>query len=243
MVFQLLPILSIMRDFYQKPRNPERFQTYLQLLQGNTKGDLVLPIGGFNPMGKEHVLEKLNALDALNAEQIIENTLLEFNKKQNKTPIFKVALNLSDDLHGGWTNRFTTDYDNKFKINALVSRQFCTPVFWTSEEYDAALIKKRTLASLYRTLYWSTHPKPTTLKDHIEQEKYVAQQVGFKEELPDIDFKKWADFYQKHADSDDYSLIFNFLYGDKVCEALGFGCFGIGEERAGFWFAEYLACK
>ncbi len=235
MTFQLLPILSIMRDFYQKPRNPERFQTYLQLLQGNTKGDLALPIGGFNPMGKEHVLEKLDALAALNAEQIIEKTLFEFNKEQthkDKTPIFKVALCLSDDLKGGWTNRFTTDYDNKFKINALVHRHFCTPVFWTSETPDAALIKKRTLASLYRTLYWSTHPKPTTLKDHIEQEKYVAQQVGGGVELPNIDFKKLTDFYQKYAQSDDYSLIFNFLYGDKASETLGFGCFGIGEEKA-----------
>ena len=50
MTAELLPIIETMLDFYQKPRAPERFHAYLQLLQGNTKNDLVLPIGGFNPM-------------------------------------------------------------------------------------------------------------------------------------------------------------------------------------------------
>jgi hypothetical protein len=242
MTFELLPIIEIMRDFYQKSRNPQRFQTYLQMLQGDTKDDLILPIGAYNPMGKDHVLEKLNELQSLDAEKIIEKMLLEFNKKQkNKTPIFKVVLCLSDDLHGGWTNRYTSDYDSKFKINALVTRQFCTPIFWTSEEFDPILIKKRTQAYLYRTEHWLSNPKPKTLKEHIEQEKYVAQQIGSTAELLDMDFEKLADFYKKHTDSDNYTLIFNFFYGDKASKSLGFPCFGISEKGTGFGFAESIA--
>ena len=70
MTAELLPIIETMLDFYQKPRTPERFQAYLQLLQGSTKNDLALPIGGFNPMGKEHVSEKLIELQKIDAERI-----------------------------------------------------------------------------------------------------------------------------------------------------------------------------
>ena len=136
MTFELLPIIDKMLELYQKSRNFDRFQDYLNLLQGETKGDLAIPISGFNPMAKEHVLDKLMELKDLCAEQIIAETIFELNKtiiKEGSSDIFKISLTLSDDLKGGWTNRFTTDYDSKFKLNALMNRHFCTPVFWTSE--------------------------------------------------------------------------------------------------------------
>ena len=136
MTFELLPIIDKMLELYQKSRNFDRFQDYLNLLQGETKGDLAIPISGFNPMAKEHVLDKLMELKDLCAEQIIAETILELNKtiiKEGSSDIFKISLTLADDLKGAWTNRFTTDYDSKFKLNALMNRHFCTPVFWTSE--------------------------------------------------------------------------------------------------------------
>ena len=57
MEFQLKPILSEMKEFYQKPLSNKRFEEYLSMLQGETKGDLVLPIAGFNPMAKEDIIE------------------------------------------------------------------------------------------------------------------------------------------------------------------------------------------
>ena len=62
------------------PIGQERFQAYLTLLKGNSKDDMVLPIGGFNPMTKPQVLEKLLELKSLNAEQIIENTIEKINQ-------------------------------------------------------------------------------------------------------------------------------------------------------------------
>lgn len=44
-MFVLHPILDTMIAFYELPRTPERFNRYLELLRGDTKGDLVLPIG------------------------------------------------------------------------------------------------------------------------------------------------------------------------------------------------------
>lgn len=241
MNFELLPILDLMLDFYEKPRDLGRFQAYLALLQGDTKGDLAVPIGGFNPMAKAHVLDKLRELKALNAEKIMAETLANAFPKQKNAPVFKVALTLADDAQGGWTNRFTTDFDSKFKINALVNRQFCTPVFWTSDNFNATLIQETTMEYAFRTAYWhNKKTRPQTLKDHFEQEQFVAKNTAYKTPKPACDAASLRQFYTVHADSDDYALIFNFFYGDAASESLGFKTFGTKDAFAGFKFARHF---
>lgn len=144
MTFEVAPVLSFFEALYQKPPSKKRFEEYIHKLQGPTKGNLNFPIGGFNPMAKEHALQKIKELKSLQAENIIAETLNELNKKikSDHSRTIKVILNLADDLKGGWTNRYTTDFDSKFKINALVTRNFCTPFFWTSEDYNPNLKKK-----------------------------------------------------------------------------------------------------
>jgi hypothetical protein len=242
MYFELVPILDIMLDFYEKPRDLGRFQAYLSLLQGETKGDLARPIGGFNPMAKPHVLDKLKELKALDAEKIMAEALADLNDKQKNTPVFKVSLTVSDDFQGGWTNRDTTDFDSKFKLNPLIQRQFCTPIFWTSEDYSKDIIHERTMEYAFRTQYWfDKKTKPVTLKDHFEQELFVAKKGTPQYESPKLpcDTVFLRNFYKTHADSDDYAVIFNFFYGDAACETLGFKTFGTKDAMAGFKFARY----
>jgi hypothetical protein len=240
MSFELLPTLDLMLDFYQKPRDFDRFNAYLALLQGDTKGDLARPIGGFNPMAKPHVVAKLTELKDLDAEKIMAESLAEAFPKQSNVPVFKIALTLSDDAQGGWTNRFTSDFDSKFKLNALITRQFCTPVFWTSEDFNATIIYEKTMAYAFRTLYWlNKKSKPKTLKDHFEQEQFVAKNVAHKSPKPPCDTVFLQNFYDNHAESDDYAVIFNFFYGDAASESLGFKTFGTKGEMAGFKFARH----
>ncbi len=222
MVFEQLPTIDLMLHLYQKPRTIERFNDYLTTLQGHTNGDLAFPIAGFNPMGKQLVTQKLNELKKLGAEQIIQTVLTQLNKTLIQEPnkeVFKVALNLSDDLEGGWTNRFTSDFDSKFKINALVKRKFCTPIFWTSEVYSEKLIIERTTQCIYRTVYWLNHTKPNTLSDYVSQEKFVAEKTGR------ISFPE-NEFYNKNKYSENYHLIFNYFYGDAASASLNFPMFG-----------------
>lgn len=225
MTFELLPVLDIMLNLYQKPRSNDRFQEYLKILRGNTKDDLIMPIGGFNPMAKEHILDKLYELKALNAEAIIQDVAALLNEKKliYTEKKYKIALNLSDDLMGGWTNRFTTDFDSKFKINALVKRQFCTPIFWTSESFNELLIRQRTFEFALRTIYWLEKPKPITLREFVEQEQFVIQNSPISEQMPLSDALK--NFYLKHSESDNYHLIFNYFYGDDASNQLGFPLF------------------
>jgi hypothetical protein len=241
MTFEIVPILQKMKELYEKPANFNRFREYLQLLIGGSDNDLETPIGGFNPMAKAHILEKLNELIALDAEQIAQETLVEINQLQSKDGIqYKVFLNLSDDLKGGWTNHYTSDYDSKFKINGIFRRKFCTPILWTSESYSSALIRNRVAEYVYRSIYWTKKPNPKTLKEHLEQEIFVANCVKDKDIPREFDSKSAKDFYLTHQDSDNYNLIFNFFYGDRASESLGFATFGTEENMTGFEYARVL---
>lgn len=247
MQFKLLPTLDTMLKLYQKPHDFDRFKDYLRLLQGDTHHDVELPISGFNPMAKEHIIPKIQELQTLKAEEFAQNLFFDLNKKLQNVEnelVFSVALNISDDLKGGWTNRFTSDFDSKFKLNAWVKRAFCTPIFWTSEAFSKEMIAERILSYCYRTLYRVLNPnfKPLTLAQHLAQEIFISQNVKTHAK-PLVNFAEIEDFYQKYQQSEDFHLIFNFFYGDAASEELGFKTFGIHEPFTGFHFATELAKK
>ncbi|NND34293.1 MAG: hypothetical protein HKN76_17040 [Saprospiraceae bacterium] len=236
-----------MIELYAKPRTAARFQEYLIMLQGSSGKDIILPIAGFNPMAKEHVLQKLMELRKLDVEKIMKEVTDEINLSlvRNSDPgLFKVALNLADDLKGGWTNRFSTDYDSKFKINALVSRQFCTPYFWSSEDYDKTLIRKRTAQYIFRTIYRLSNPAPTTLEQHIAQEFFVARNAKPGRSPVDTPgLKLLDDFYKQHKGTENHNIIFNFFYGDEAAKSLGYPAFGMKDNFSGFDYAEIIASE
>ena len=243
MKFEVLPILSIMEELYQQPISTERFKAYLAKLQGKTKKDLVLPIAGFNPMAKEHVLQKVRELQQLEAEQLMQEVVDQLNATattEHQGTTIKIALNVADDLKGGWTNRYTTDFDSKFKINSLVDRDFCTPYFWSSEHYTSALIKRRTLAYAYRTLYWKQHSKLITLQDHLDQEIFVHSNLPTTNRLKDASpFQNIKAFYDSNKQSETYTLLFNFFYGDAASKSLNYPVYGI-KKANGFEFAQLI---
>jgi len=245
MKLKLRPILKEMLAFYRNISMSERFNTYIEKLQCSTKGDLILPIGGFNPMAKEHVLEKLAELEDLRVEEVMLNAISNFNRK-NETKTSKeiqVLFNLADDLKGGWTNRYAADFDSKFKINALVSRGFCTPYLWSSENYNTELIYSRTMAYAYRTKYWMEHERLKSLEDFLQQEAYVFKNTSAKQRhLLDGDFQEVEAFFMSNRSSEDYPLIFNFFYGDEASESLGYPLYG-NSTRKGFEYAEHLALE
>ena len=246
MKFQLLPVADIMIALYQTPVSADRFTNYMKILQGNAPGDITMPVTFFNPMGKEHVLNRLKELKDLKAEEhmktilaYINRTITSFSSKE-----ITVSLALADDLGGGWTNRYTTDYDSKFNTNDLLKRNFCNPLFWVSEAYSEDLIKERTADYCYRVLYRSTASQPLTLEDHLEQELFVARHNPFRtsdshmEELNKID-----SFYKQHKQTTQYPTIFNFLYGDDASREIGHTAYGIKGAFPGFNYANELARK
>lgn len=245
MIFKVVPILEKMVQFYEQARSRDRFEQYLKMLRGASKDDMVLPIAGYNPMGKENVSVKLKELLALEAEAIAVSTLERINAKRSpkEDRIIELVLNLVDDVGGAWSNHFTTDYTSKFQIQALVKRNFCAPHFWTSETFTTDRIRKRIEAYAYRTIYFIDSGKPATLKDHLMQEIFVQRNLS----LPPLNIDSSSllateTFYQDHLESDNYSLLFNFFYGDEASKLLGYPTFGLA-QNAGFDYARTLAQK
>jgi hypothetical protein len=92
----------------------------------------------------------------------------------------------------------------------------------------------------FRTAYWhNKKTRPQTLKDHFEQEQFVAKNTAYKSPKPACDAASLRQFYATHTDSADYALIFNFFYGDAASESLGFKTFGTNDAFAGFKFARH----
>ena len=241
--FRLRPILSEMKDLYLMPRSDERFNAYLSKLQGQTQSDLALPLSGFNPMAKDHIIDKISELQDLGAERVMQSTIEEYNSTLDSTAEseIKVVLNLADDSLGGWTNHYSTDYESKFKLNGFVKRNFCVPYFWTSERYTEEIIRNRTLEYLCRTTYRISHPQPKTLKEHLDQEVFVASSVSNQNKTLNFDhYKHTEKFYLEFKDSDQYDIVFNFFYGDQGSATLGYKQYG-NSLPLGFEYAAFLS--
>lgn len=243
MKFELVPVLEKMEAIYQLPY-AQRFERYLYLLQEGKKDELKLPISGYNPMGKPAVLEKLQNLRTLDAETLAAAELAAINQtlsdRNEKT--IQVVLNLADDLGGAWTNFYTTDFSMKFQINPLVNRNFCTPYFWTSEQYSETLIRQRARAAAFRTLYCLENGAPLTLAQHLASEVFVQSKTQATSKQFKVDFSKIEAFYSANHLSEDYHLIFNFFYGDEASKLLGFTTYG-RPTKEGFAYAKLLASK
>jgi len=217
--FNLIPVLNLMESLYRMPLDQSRFKQYLYLLNGNKKDCLELPIQGFNPMARPHVLKVLLRLKTLNIEKIIFDTIKNIQVELETE--FRVTFNLSDDIKGGWTNRYSTDFDSKFKIQGLVKHKFVTPYFWVSEDIDEDLIRNRTLEYCFRTMYFLEHSTPKRLRDFVEQERYVYRKLKYPvAKINNNDLALANQFYKENQDSEDYNLIFNFLYGHDAAESL-----------------------
>jgi hypothetical protein len=237
--FTLLPVLDIMIDFYKKPPNPTRFQDYLNLLSPNRK-DVILPISAYNPMAKDHVLLQLEVLKTLNTEGVMQTVISKVNAQIGGGEFgFQVALVLADDLKGGWTNRILTDYKSKFEDGFnQEKRPFCTPFFWSSEDFDIEKIERRVEAYLWRTVFQVENGFNKTLLHHIQQEAFVKKKMNITE----INYEE-GDLVQELFDNNKLNtsepFILAFLYGDDAVEHLGHRVIGAFEDM-GFLMARQL---
>lgn len=242
MRFEVIPVVERMHALYQQPRTIERFQEYIRMLEGGRKGDMALPISGFNPMAKAHLPARLEELMAMGAEDIMADIAAKVNERvpEDDGRVVQLVLNVADDMLGGWTNRYTTDYASRFQINALVERGFCAPYFWSSEEYTRELIAARTLAYAYRTIHHIRNGRARTLADCVAQEVFVAAECGTHATVMRERMEAMRRFYEVHQLTEDYNIIFNFFYGNEVCRELGYPVFGLPDGCDGFGYAACL---
>ena len=230
-----LPLLNIQRDLYALPRGMERFREYIRTMTDPETGDLALPLVAMNPMGKDHIPALIDEYIALGAEQIAMNAIAKANVNLSRE--FQLALVVSDDLKGGWTNRWASEYGHRIESQAFLKRGFITAILWTSEPASIERVREAVLTSIYRAEYLQTHPVPKALGEMLNQEGYAMARAGCTAPvLDDDDLAYTRDVIGKHLQATDRATVIACLFGDAAANALGYPPQGLS-ERAGFALA------
>ncbi len=237
MTLTFVPLLQVQRDLYSMPRGMERFREYIKTMTDAGTGDLALPLVAMNPMGKDHVPALIDDYLALGAERIADDAVRGAGPSGPAAAHYRVALVVSDDLKGGWTNRWTSEYSHRIEGHAIVKRGWLTAILWTSEPAAADRVRQAVLTSIYRAEYLLAHPAPATLGEMLDQEGYVMARAGCR--TPALDGEDLA-YTRTVIDplraSRDRATVMACLFGDTAARALGYEPQGLS-DRAGFALA------
>ena len=239
MKLALLPLLQIQRDLYAMPRGMERFREYIKTMTDPDTGDLALPLVAMNPMGKDHIPALIDEYIALGAERIAADAIEDARRATASVAgrEYKVALVVSDDLKGGWTNRWASEFGCRIEGGAILKRGFITGILWTSEPASAAKVRDEVLTCIYRAEYLQTHPAPKTLRAMLEQEGYAMAHAGCTSPSLDADDLAYTrTVIEPHLDAHDRATVIPCLFGDAAANALGYPPQGLS-DRAGFALA------
>ena len=231
----LTTMLGIQRELYDLPRGRERFARYLHAMSGGTD-DLVLPLPLFNPMGKAHVAEALDALIALDAEaEAIEAVDDATRRLQGIDADFRVGLVVADDLGGGWTNRASVEYNHRFCPDALLKWGWVVVPFWTTETPDRGSIRRAVLEMVYRTMFVQRHSRARTLGALLMQEGLSSAFAGAIDPVLDADdlaYSRTVLAPLRETPTTDWATIVCCLFGDESARTLGLAPLGLS-PRAG----------
>ena len=232
--FSLVPMLQVQRDLYDIPRGWTRFERYLAVMTGGTD-DIILPLPVFNPMGKAHVAEVLDALIRIDAEKVASEAIHEAEHRLVDVGAqLKVGLVLADDAGGGWTNRWLTETQTRFMPQATIQRGWAVVVFWTSEFPTRELVGQEVIATLYRTLTIIRNGPPVTLRQMMAQEGQAAAFAGaMQPTLDPEDLTYSREVIRPYLDSQHFPTVFSCLYGDEAAREVGYKPLGLS-PRAGY---------
>ena len=238
MKLEYVPLLQVQRELYSLPRGMERFQAYLATMVDPETRDLKLPLVAMNPMGKEHVPALLDEYLALEAEATVARAVAAAETQLAQVPgEFKVTLVISDDAHGGWTNRYTSEFGHRFQSKAYHRRGWLTGILWTSERAAVQTAREEILQTVYRDAYIEQHGFARTLHELLAQEGYALARAGCTQPALDLDELEYTrEVIAPHLDTTDYPLSFACVFGDEAANSLGYAPLGLS-PRAGLALA------
>jgi hypothetical protein len=235
MALEYIPLLEKQRELYTLPVSIERFKEYLKTVVGSATGhDLELPpLVAINPMAKEHALNYVEALLALDAEGIARESVKEAETRLEVMSQLKVSCVVLDDLKGGWTNRYTNEAGMYFKPADSVRKfHWVVAPLWTADSPSTERLKQTTLACIYRSVYALEHGNPRTLRDVLRQEGLAMKFAGVEQWLGLDDVAYSLEVIKPHLDSEHYPTQFACLFGDEAAKAVGYPPLGLS-ARAG----------
>jgi hypothetical protein len=175
MTLEYVPLLQVQRDLYALPRDRTRFDAYLATMRDSATGDLALPLVAMNPMAKEHVPALLDRYLAADTDGKAGRAVTAHQPSVADVPgSFRVCLVISDDLKGGWTNRYASEFSHRFESRAILKRGWIVGLLWTSEPATAEAAVFEALVSLHRAAWFGLHGYPRSLRD------LLANALGYR---------------------------------------------------------------
>jgi hypothetical protein len=232
---EYVPLLQVQRKLQGIPRDYGRFQQYLRTILNEDRTEVELPpLVVMNPMGKDHVTALLDSLLALDADSIAARTVAEVSTELTSEPgDYKIALVIADDLMGGWTNRYATEFTFRFPRGSIsvtesglprwLKHFWLTAVLWSSEPATERAVREAIRAATYRAAYWQRHGCARTLHDMLAQEGHVMAKAGCTSPVLDEDDIAYTrEVLIPFLDADDVRTCIECLFGDAAGRTLGF---------------------
>ncbi|MFN0055571.1 MAG: hypothetical protein ACKV0T_25775 [Planctomycetales bacterium] len=245
MQLEYLPLLQLQRGLYRQPRGTQRFRDYLRTMIGEEGQDLRLPpLVAMNPMAREHVPELLDAYLELGADAVAENAVAQAASELIDEPSqYQVGLVVSDDLKGGWTNRYAAEYGDCFgprpRPSSLDSPRlhWLGALLWSSEPPSIAAVRESILLTAFRAAYVSRQGVARTLRERLAQEGWCRMRAGCQTPVYDAEEMEYTrEVLAPHLDTEDMRTSIECLYGDTAGKTLGFTPRGLS-HRAGLALA------
>jgi hypothetical protein len=238
MHLEYVPLLQVQRDLYQLPRGFDRFREYLRTMIDANTGDLKLPLVAMNPMGKDHLppfLDKLLEMDA--DREAAQATAAAQSILKGESGEYKVCLVVSDDLLGGWTNRYASEFGYRFSQKPYYKRGWIASILWTSETYTSEQVREEVLICIYRAAYIQRHSYAHTLGEMLAQEGYAMTMAGSTTPTLDPDDLAYTrEVLAPYLHQTDQPTLIAALYGDPAARQLGYTPLGLS-PRAGLALA------
>ena len=245
----LTPILEDLRGLYTIADRLERFDAYVSLFSGTSRGGQKtrgepLPLGTFSPMG-ERQAAYLDALIALRAEQLAQaatdDVTADFTSLTNR---FRLMLVVADVPRNGWTQRHLTDAEWRFTLkndtlpNAALDGfdRWVSVLLWTDTEATETYVKREVRGALYRALQRRYVGSPDTLAAMMQQEGRVLAYAGYTPELDTDELAYSREVISPYLQKSAFPVCFAALYGDEAAKAAGYEALGLA-ANAGFQLA------
>ena len=139
-----------------------------------------------NPMGKNHVPELLDSLLAMEAETVAAEASAEaVGHVASISGDMQTGLVVVDDLMGGWTNRYFSEFFHRFEGPSAYKRGWISAWIWNSEAPALQAVREEVMAVIFRAAYVLEHGAALNLADMLAQEGHVMAMAGCSE--PSLD--------------------------------------------------------